>query len=163
MSQIIVYIVLGLTRTYLLSCIVKPVLRIRIRMIRISIKVKSWIRILIPIKVKKQDPDPHQSEKVEALEGHFGALEGPIWGKVSGRIRIRIKLKGRIRIQVRIRVKGRIGIRIKVKRRNRIRNIGTNFKSTTYAQCCGSGSGIRCLLDPWTRIRDPKPTHILRS
>jgi hypothetical protein len=26
-----------------------------------------------------QDPDPdsHQSEKVEALEGHFGALKGP--------------------------------------------------------------------------------------
>ncbi len=41
--------------------------------------------------------------------------------------------------------------------------------STTYNQCCGSGSGIRCLFDPWTRIRnrffpdpgsripDPKP------
>ncbi len=26
---------------------------------------------------EKQDPDPHQSEKVEALEGHFGPLEGP--------------------------------------------------------------------------------------
>jgi hypothetical protein len=25
----------------------------------------------------KLDPVPHQSEKVEALEGHFGALEGP--------------------------------------------------------------------------------------
>jgi hypothetical protein len=25
----------------------------------------------------KLDPDPHQSEKLEALEGHFGALEGP--------------------------------------------------------------------------------------
>jgi hypothetical protein len=23
------------------------------------------------------DPGPHQSEKMEALEGHFGALEGP--------------------------------------------------------------------------------------
>jgi hypothetical protein len=23
------------------------------------------------------DPDPHQSGKLEALEGHFGALEGP--------------------------------------------------------------------------------------
>ncbi len=23
------------------------------------------------------DPDPHQSEKLEALEGHFGALKGP--------------------------------------------------------------------------------------
>jgi hypothetical protein len=22
------------------------------------------------------------------------------------------------------------------------------------SQCCGSGSGIRCLFDPWTRIRD---------
>jgi hypothetical protein len=28
---------------------------------------------------EKQDPDPHQSEKVEALKGHFGALE--IWKK----------------------------------------------------------------------------------
>jgi hypothetical protein len=26
---------------------------------------------------EKQDPDPHQSENVEALECHFGALEGP--------------------------------------------------------------------------------------
>jgi hypothetical protein len=26
---------------------------------------------------------------------------------------------------------------------------------TSYLfQCCGSGSGIRCLFDPWTRIRD---------
>jgi hypothetical protein len=23
-------------------------------------------------------------------------------------------------------------------------------------QCCGSGSGIRCLFDPWTRIWDPR-------
>jgi hypothetical protein len=42
--------------------------------IRIRIKVKSWIRICIKW---KQDPDPHQSEKVEALEDHFKALEGP--------------------------------------------------------------------------------------
>jgi hypothetical protein len=30
---------------------------------------------LDPVKYqsKKQDPDPHQSEKVEALEGYFGA------------------------------------------------------------------------------------------
>jgi hypothetical protein len=26
----------------------------------------------------KLDPDPHQSEKVEAFEGIFGALEGPM-------------------------------------------------------------------------------------
>jgi hypothetical protein len=32
-------------------------------------------------KSEKQDPDPHQSEKLEALEGHFGALEGPNLGK----------------------------------------------------------------------------------
>jgi hypothetical protein len=25
----------------------------------------------------KLDPNPHQSEKMEALEGHFGAFEGP--------------------------------------------------------------------------------------
>jgi hypothetical protein len=28
-----------------------------------------------------QDPDSHQSENVEALEGHFRALEGPNLGK----------------------------------------------------------------------------------
>jgi hypothetical protein len=22
--------------------------------------------------------------------------------------------------------------------------------------CCGSGSGIQCFFDPWTRIRDPE-------
>jgi hypothetical protein len=27
------------------------------------------------------DPDPHQSEKMKALEGHFGVLEGPNLGK----------------------------------------------------------------------------------
>jgi hypothetical protein len=56
------------------------------------------------------------------LKVHFGALEGLNLKKVSGRIRIRIKLKGRIRI--RIRVKGRIRTRIgiKVKSRIRIRN-----------------------------------------
>ncbi len=25
-----------------------------------------------------------------------------------------------------------------------------------HVQCCGSGSGIPCLFDPWTRIRDPE-------
>ncbi len=44
----------------------------------------------------KMDPDPLQSEKMEALEGHFGAFEGPNQKKMSGRIRIRIKLKGKI-------------------------------------------------------------------
>jgi hypothetical protein len=41
--------------------------------------VESWIRIRIRIKSEQQDPDPdrQESEKVEALEGHFGALEGP--------------------------------------------------------------------------------------
>ncbi len=24
-------------------------------------------------------------------------------------------------------------------------------------QCCGSGSGIRCFIDPWIRDRDPDP------
>jgi hypothetical protein len=32
---------------------------------------------LDPHYCEKQDPDPHQSEKVEALEGYFGELEGP--------------------------------------------------------------------------------------
>jgi hypothetical protein len=65
-----------------------PVLRIRIR--------------VDPHQSGKLDPDPHQSEKVEALEGHFKALEGPNLGKVSGRIRI--KLNGRIRFRIRMRV-----------------------------------------------------------
>jgi hypothetical protein len=36
-----------------------------------------------PHQGEKQDPDPHlhQCEKVEALEGHFGALEGLYLGK----------------------------------------------------------------------------------
>ena len=29
-------------------------------------------------------------------------------------------------------------------------------KNCDTDQCCGSGSGIRCLFDPWTRIRDPE-------
>ena len=32
---------------------------------------------LDPHQKEKQDPDSHQSEKVEALEGHFRALDGP--------------------------------------------------------------------------------------
>ncbi len=94
-------------------------LRIRIRII-----LESWIRIRIkyvgkldphPHQSKKQDPDPHQSDKVEALEGHFEALRGSKSGKkVSGSIRICIKLKDRI--WIRIRVKGMIRIRIKAMR-----------------------------------------------
>ncbi len=65
-----------------------------------------------PHQNEKLDPDPHQREKVEALEGHYGALEGPNWKeKVSCRIRISTKLKGWIRI--RIKLKGRIRIPIK--------------------------------------------------
>jgi hypothetical protein len=30
----------------------------------------------------------------------------------------------------------------------------TPNQSTPHSQCCGSGSGIRCLFDPW--IRDPE-------
>jgi hypothetical protein len=26
-----------------------------------------------------------------------------------------------------------------------------------YYQCCGSRSGIRCLFDPWIRIRNEQP------
>jgi hypothetical protein len=38
-------------------------------------------------KLDPMDPDldSHKSEKVEALESHFGALEGPNQKKVSGR------------------------------------------------------------------------------
>jgi hypothetical protein len=32
-----------------------------------------------PHQSEKQDPYPPQSEKVDALEGHFEALESPIW------------------------------------------------------------------------------------
>jgi hypothetical protein len=49
-----------------------------------------------PHQSAKLDPDPHQSEKVEALEDHFGALEGSNQEKVSGRIRIRNNLKRRV-------------------------------------------------------------------
>ncbi len=46
---------------------------------------------------------------MEALEGHFGALEGLNLGK-------KVKLKDRIRIWIRFRVKGIIWIRIKAMR-----------------------------------------------
>ncbi len=62
----------------------------------------AWIRIILG----KLDPDPHQSEKMEALDGHFGALEGPNLekserydldpNKLIDRIRIRIRVKNRI-------------------------------------------------------------------
>jgi hypothetical protein len=69
-----------------------------------------------PHQIEKQGPYPHQSEKVKALKGYFEASEGPNLEKVSGLIRIwiRIKLKGRILIRVRIcnRVKGTGRIRI---------------------------------------------------
>jgi hypothetical protein len=34
-----------------------------------------------PLHFRKLDPDQHKSEKVEALEGNFGALDGPNLGK----------------------------------------------------------------------------------
>jgi hypothetical protein len=53
-----------------------------------------------PHQSEKQYPDPHPSEKVETLEGHFEALEGPNLEKASVKIRIwirtHIKLKDRI-------------------------------------------------------------------
>jgi hypothetical protein len=64
--------------------------RIRTSDLKIPIILDSLIRILIKEKdgsgfTSKEnqdpDPDPHQSEKVEALEGNFGALEDPILGK----------------------------------------------------------------------------------
>jgi hypothetical protein len=82
-----------------------------------AIILGSWIRI----RIISGKLDPDQSEKVDALEGHFGALDGPDLEKVSGRFRIRIKMKGRIRIQIRIRVRGEIRILIKVKSRIQIR------------------------------------------
>jgi hypothetical protein len=59
-----------------------------------------------PHQSEKQDPDPHQSEKVEALEDHFGALEGPNLEKVSGTGRIRTRTKLKCGSRIRIRVKG---------------------------------------------------------
>jgi hypothetical protein len=43
---------------------------------RIRIRIRSS-DVRIRIKIGKLDPNPHQSEKVKALEGPFGALEGP--------------------------------------------------------------------------------------
>ncbi len=34
-------------------------------------------------------------------------------------------------------------------------NLPSNFNLSSKTQCCGSGYWIRCLFDPWTRIRDP--------
>jgi hypothetical protein len=68
-------------------------IRIRIRIIlgswiRIRSKVKSWMRIRIRIKVKSK-------ELQRVILEHW---RGQICGKVCGRIRILIKLKGRIRM-----------------------------------------------------------------
>jgi hypothetical protein len=55
-------------------------------------------------------------------------------------------------------MRSRIRIRIKVMR---IRNpgfvntiISGPLQSLFFLQCCGPGSGIRCLFGPWIRIRD---------
>jgi hypothetical protein len=37
-----------------------------------------------PYQSGKQVPDPHQNEQLEAVEGHFGAFEGPNLDKVEG-------------------------------------------------------------------------------
>jgi hypothetical protein len=46
---------------------------------RIRIIMGSWILILIRIRIKEKSTilgwDPHQRQKVNVLEGHFGALE----------------------------------------------------------------------------------------
>ncbi len=76
--------------------------------------------MLYPVFRIRNSMDPHQSEKVEALEGHFRALEGPNLEK-----KIEIRLKGRIRIQIRKRVKDRIRIRIRIKVKSRIRIRGS--------------------------------------
>jgi hypothetical protein len=40
-----------------------------------------------------------------------------------------------------------------------VRMAGSGAEENRYGiyQCCGSGSGIRCLFDPSTRIRVPVP------
>jgi hypothetical protein len=35
-----------------------------------------------------------------------------------------------------------------------IRKLEGSHEELTPEQCCGSGSGIRCLFDPWSGIRD---------
>jgi hypothetical protein len=54
------------------------------------IEAVFWIQIRIRIRIRmvphhfgKLDTDPDQSEKGEALEGHFIALEGPNMGKIE--------------------------------------------------------------------------------
>jgi hypothetical protein len=56
----------GCLRSWYMNVWVGSVLRIRIRM--------------DPHHFRKLDPDPLQSEKVESLEGNFGALEDPNLG-----------------------------------------------------------------------------------
>jgi hypothetical protein len=50
-----------------------------IAVLRTQIRIIMGSCIPDPLQSEKQDPDPHphQSEKVEALEGRFGALESP--------------------------------------------------------------------------------------
>jgi hypothetical protein len=67
-------------------------------------------------------------------------------------------------IQIRIRVKSWIRIRIIVKIQELLRLKMDPWRAWTLKmeawmlriQCCGSGSVIRCLFDPWIGIRDPE-------
>jgi hypothetical protein len=60
-----------------------------------SFNLQSSVADPDPHQREKQDPDPHHSEELEALEGHFGALEGLNLEdphQVKNRIRIRINV-----------------------------------------------------------------------
>ncbi len=74
-----------------------------------------------PHQGEKYNPDPHQSDKVEALEGHFGALEGPNLQKNQWKDPDPHKLEDRVRI--RIKVQSWIRLRIKAIRKTALKHI----------------------------------------
>jgi hypothetical protein len=89
-----------------------------------TLTVEAWgltmelCRVCMPVVAdfhqfdEEQDPDPHNFERSDHLGVILEHWMVQFWGKVSGRIRIRIhiKLKGRIRIH--IKVKGLIRFRM---------------------------------------------------
>jgi hypothetical protein len=44
-----------------------------------------------------------------------------------------------------------------------INQLGIQKTIRIHNQCCGSGSGILCLFDHWTRIRDEQPGSYFRE
>jgi hypothetical protein len=108
----------------------KPVLRTRIFYIRI--RIQHFDNISVGDPNPNPNPNPKGSECFEGSESESESDQ-------IVRIRIRIRKDPNTILHT-----GRCANRKSLKKK----------KKMFFFQCCGSGSGIRCLLDPW--IRDPE-------